>query len=95
MHRLLLHKLSNVLYISVAEKCFGLWNRNSTVFRILCLLVVQWWWNWFVYRPVEGATEELEKKAWGNGSSGIDSSTDRRDQSKDSIVDPEMSTTES
>ena len=95
MRGLLLQQRSNVLYIFVTDKWFGLWNNNSLVFRLWCLPIVQWCWNLFFYRPVEGATEDLEKTTWGNGSSGIDSSIDRRDQSKGSIVDPKMSVFES
>ena len=44
--------------------------------------------------PLKVLKKTMEKK-WGTSSSGIDSSTNRRDQIKDSIVDPKMSTIES
>ena len=95
MRTLLLQRLSNVLYIFVADRGFGLQNTNSAVFRVWCLPVVEIYWSWCVYRPIEGATEDHGKTKWGTGYSGIDNSTDRRDQNKDSIVDPEMSIIES
>ena len=90
MSRLLLQQLSNVLYIFVADKWFGLWNKNSKIFTIWCLRVVEWCWHWLFYRPGEGATEDLEKTTCINASSGIHNSVDRRDQSKGLSVDPEM-----
>ena len=44
-----------------------------------------------IYRPLEGAIEDHGETKWGTGSSDIDSSTNRRDQIKYSIVVTEMS----